>query len=94
MKILKNIALVLEALMFIGVVLAISSLLTGCSTTPPPPETVIVTKYKEVKVPVRMKYDIPEIKCDFSGKGYEPTTKLLDCLMKHITVIETLRKKK
>ena len=68
-------------------------ILTGCTTTLTQPEPVIVyrTKVKEVKVPVYPV--IPEVKCDFKGTGFEPTVKLLECVINQKRVLDALRSK-
>lgn len=59
-------------------------LLVGCSTPPQKecvqlePEIVYRETYKEIPVPV--KCEVPEITCEFKGKGFVPTTKLLECV--------------
>ena len=55
--------------------------LTGCSTptTKPVPPTII-TEYKTVEVYVTKPCDAPMPTCDFSGDGFEPTVRLLECL--------------
>jgi len=55
-------------------------LLAGCCEKQPIPEPVIITKYKEVNVPV--KCVVPPVTCDFSGTKYEPTVRLLECIVK------------
>ena len=61
----------------IGVLLALS----GCSTPPAKPvPPKIVTEYKTVEVYVTKPCDVPMPTCDFSGEGFEPTVKLLECL--------------
>jgi len=62
--------------------------LTGCSLCPKPPqpEPRIIYKVKEVKVPVKCK--IPKINCDFNGTNFQPTVKLLECIVKQKRAIE------
>lgn len=60
----------------------IAIIFSGCFDQQPKPipEPVIVTKVVKVKVPVRC--IVPKVTCDFSGKGYEPTVRLLECIVK------------
>jgi len=64
--------------------------LSGCSYKEPKPEikTVIVTKIKEVKVPVPCK--VPKVSCDFSGPGFTPIHKLLECVVTQKKALESI----
>ena len=62
---------------------------TWCEPKPLPPEVVTNTVY--VKVPV--KCNIPEINCDFTGKGFKPTEKLLECLVLQKRALELCNNK-
>lgn len=59
-------------------ILLIALALTSCAGTTPPANEVIVYKYKDVMIPVPCDTDV---KCDFSGEGYVPTKKLLQCVI-------------
>lgn len=60
------------------ILIMVSLLLTGCSTKQEP-KTTIVYETKEILIPVPCK--VPTINCDFSGEGFIPTQKLLDCVI-------------
>ena len=64
--------------------------LSGCFNGQPKPEikTVIVTKIKEVKVPVPCK--VPKVSCDFNGPGFTPINKLLECVVKQKRALESV----
>lgn len=66
------------------IILFMVIILNGCVCEPLPPKVVTETIY--VKVPV--KHKLPDINCDFSGDGFEPTEKLLQCIVKQKRVIE------
>ena len=60
------------------IILVVTLLFTGCGNQPEP---VYVTKIEKVEVVVPTnKCEIPKVTCDFSGKNFEPTKKLLDCV--------------
>jgi len=67
---------------------------SGCWWDKPKPSCKCETKYvykykiKEVKVPVKL--HVPEVKCDFKGDGFEPTIKLLECIVKQKKVLEAI----
>jgi len=72
------------------IVVILSIVLTGCATTQPVKPVVmtqIVYKTKIVKVPVICKHE--PVKCDFTGTGYTPTIKLLECIVTQKRVIES-----
>ena len=64
--------------------------LSGCFDGQPKPEikTVIVTKIKEVKVPIPCK--VPKVSCDFNGPGFTPINKLLECIIKQKRALESI----
>ena len=68
-------------------------MLTGCSTPPtkPVPPT-IVTEYKTVEVYVHKPCDAPMPNCDFKGDGFEPTVRLLECVVKLKRTVEYCKK--
>lgn len=67
--------------------------LTGCSTPPtkPVPPTII-TEYKTVEVFVNKPCDVPMPDCDFKGDGFEPTVKLLKCVVDLKRALEYCKK--
>lgn len=67
--------------------------LVGCSTKQQPsvaqPTIITKTETKIVKTPII--YEVPTIKCEFSGKGGEPTIKLIKCLRLHKKALAFIR---
>lgn len=60
-------------------VLILSILLLGCSKQEEVSKPASA-RVKVVEKSVVVTCEIPEIDCDFSGKGFEPTKKLLECV--------------
>lgn len=60
-------------------------MLTGCASTKVVTKDVIVYKYKNVYVPTPC--DVT-VNCDFTGDGYEPTNKLLECVIDQKRALE------
>jgi len=52
---------------------------------------VLVYKYKNVYVPTPCKV---EVNCDFTGSGYEPTSKLLECVIDQKRALDYCRQNK
>jgi len=48
-----------------------------------------VIKIKEVKVPVKCK--IPDVNCSFEGNDFEPTEKLLECVIQQKRAMEVCK---
>ena len=69
--------------------LSILFLLFGCSARQPV-ETKVITRTETVEVKVPVKIDIPEIDCEFSGKGTVPMTKMLECIILQKKVIDEI----
>lgn len=69
-------------------------LLTGCSNKPCEPKVVTEIKYIDrpvaVEVPVKCKI-AQDVRCDFKGDGFMPTTKLLECIAIQKRVIESCK---
>lgn len=67
--------------------------LVGCSRKQQPsvaqPTIITKTETKIVKTPII--YEVPNIKCEFSGKGGEPTIKLIKCLRLHKKALALIR---
>jgi len=67
-------------------------LLHGCASKPCP-EPPVVTLYKEKVVYKETPCKVPDFTCDFSGEGYDPTVKLLECISLQKRIIETCQGK-
>lgn len=65
-------------------------LFTGCGTTGNT-QPRVVTEVKTVTVRVPIIYPVPEIKCEFKGKGVTPIAKLLDCIVLQKRVLNEIR---
>jgi len=66
--------------------LVLGLVMTGCASEPKiVTKDVIVYKYKKVYVPTPC--DVT-VKCDFTGEGYEPTSKLLECVIDQKRALE------
>lgn len=65
-------------------------LFTGCATTKNT-QPRVVTEVKTVTVRVPIIYTVPEIKCEFKGKGVTPIAKLLDCIVLQKRVLNEIR---
>jgi hypothetical protein len=66
---------------------------TGCFC-PEPPEPRIITKTETITVKVPVKCEsIKRPKCEFSGDGFTPTTKLMTCLVDQAVFIKACTKK-
>ena len=65
-------------------------LFTGCGTTGST-QPRVVTEVKTVTVRVPIIYTVPEIKCEFKGKGVTPIAKLLDCIVLQKRVLNEIR---
>lgn len=63
-------------------------LFIGCSNAKQ--ECVPVVEVKQVLVPVYP--EIPKVDCNFEGEGFEPLTKVLECLSLHKRILEQLTK--
>ena len=74
MKIYKIVAIIMLMTLFIGCCPKVE------------PEIRTVYKTKEVKVPV--KCEVPKVICDFSGEGFTPTIKLLECIKEQKEIIK------
>ena len=51
----------------------------------------IVYKTKIVKVPVYQPIPLPEVNCSFKGTNFEPTVKLLKCLIIHKHILDKIK---
>lgn len=72
------------------IILAIAAFLfIGCATTKSNPTVVRNVEVQLVQVPITV--NIPEIECEFTGEGLQPSIKLLDCLVKHKKVLDDIR---
>lgn len=61
------------------ILLVLMVLLTGCGSTKEP---LIITKIEiQEKLVEVNKCKVPELHCDFSGEGFEPTKRLLECVI-------------
>jgi len=77
MKIFNIVLITLVGLVFIG-----------CGDPQPPKPTIV---YKTKIVYKSLPCKVPEVKCDFSGKGFDPTVKLLECVILQKHVLDSLR---
>ena len=69
-------------------ILLLISLITACSK--PKPQTKIVYRYKEVKVPVKCK--VPEVYCDFNkSTSTEVINSLLMCIIEQKRAMEVCK---
>lgn len=79
-------------------VLLIVVSLSGCGQecVPQPPVVKIVYKTKKmyVEVPCKVDQDAIARDCDFDGKGFEPTVKLLQCIVSQKRALEACEGKK
>lgn len=65
-------------------------LMMGCST----PDRVVATVDRIVYVPVDVYVPMPcdvEVTCNFTGTGFEPTTRLLECVIEQKRAISYCR---
>ena len=81
---------VFTLLIFLVFVVFIIAMLSGCAKKEPC-EPKIVTEYKTIETKVPVMVEVPEIDCDFSGEGIEPTQKLLECVILQKRVLDNLR---
>lgn len=70
--------------MFVGIGLAVS--MSGCTTVNTPERLVVKQEVVETKVMVGCQ--LPKIECDFTGEGFTPTEKLLDCVQRQKKALE------
>jgi len=67
---------------------------TGCIFTPEP-KVLIKYKIREVNVTKIVKepvfVNIPDINCSFYGEGFEPTVKVLECVILQKRVLDTIK---
>lgn len=61
--------------------------LTGCSVKQPEP--IVTVKTEVIEKIVIKPCQVPNISCDFTGSDFEPTVKLLDCLILHKRALES-----
>lgn len=74
-------------LLFIG---CLGMLLSGCSEKQEClPEVQVV--YKTIEVPKVTSCKSPTVICDFSGDGYKPTKKLLECVVAQKRALEVCK---
>lgn len=64
-------------------------MVSGCTKQPNGPTVVRNVEVQYIKVP--MTVDIPDIDCDFSGAGLEPSVKLLNCVVLQKRVLDSIR---
>ena len=69
-------------------VILITFLFTGCFCETPEP----IVKIKTITVEKTVPCDLPKVHCDFHGEGFEPTQKLLDCVVIQKKALETCAK--
>jgi len=69
-------------------ILFIMLLMGGCTTAPPKEKIVTVYKTKNVYIPQPCD---AKVTCDFSGDGFVPTKKLLECVVKQKRALEYCR---
>ena len=67
----------------------IAFMVSGCTKQPNGPTVVRNVEVQLVQVPITV--NIPEIECEFTGEGLQPSIKLLDCLVKHKKVLDDIR---
>lgn len=77
MKKLSNILILLFILVMIGL------MLVGCSSKTEEDLKPCSSKVEVVEKVVPVACDVPKVECDFTGANFEPTQKLLDCLVLH-----------
>jgi hypothetical protein len=64
--------------------ISFSIVIVGCSNTTTTEQLQPCSaKVETVEVKVPVACQIPKVTCDFSGENFEPTQKLLDCLILH-----------
>lgn len=69
----------------VGIGLAV--MMSGCTTTIDTPERLVV-KQEIVETKVLVGCKLPKIECEFTGEGFIPTEKLLDCVQKQKKALE------
>jgi hypothetical protein len=80
MKIFNLLSLILAVVIF-----------TGCAGKQ---EECVPTRVVETqKVYIAVPCESPKVKCDFKGNGFEPTTKLLACIVEQKRALEVCRSK-
>lgn len=82
---------VINASFIVILLLVLVFLFTGCSTTNKKPEPTVIVKHEVTERVVTVMPEIPYMYCDFTGRGVEPISKLLKCLVDHKTVLDQLR---
>jgi len=68
------------------ILVLVMTLLAGCASAPKP-QVVDHVVYKVQKVYIPKPCDVT-VECDFTGDGYEPTMKLLRCVVKQKRALE------
>lgn len=63
---------------------------TGCGTTGTS-QPKVITEVKTVTVKVPVIYPVPDIKCEFKGRGMTTVAKLLDCIVLQKRVLNDIR---
>lgn len=61
----------------------IAMMFIGCSSKTTEDIQPCSSKVEVVEVKVPVACNVPKVECDFSGDNFEPTQKLLDCLILH-----------
>lgn len=82
-KILFILSTIVASILGIG----LAVILSGCTTTVNTPERLVV-KQEVVETKVLVGCKLPKIECDFTGEGFVPTEKLLDCVQKQKKALE------
>lgn len=64
--------------------IAVAAILAGCCSDPEIREVIV---YKPKEVYVQQPCDV-EVKCEFGGEGYVPTSKLVQCIIEQKKALE------
>lgn len=80
-------AFIINTLLIVSIGIGIAMMLSGCTTTVNTPERLVV-KQEVVEKKVIVGCQLPKIECEFTGEGFTPTEKLLDCVQKQKKALE------
>lgn len=83
----KRAIFIIYTLLIVCIGIGIAMILSGCVSTVNTPERLVV-KQEVVETKVLVGCQLPKIECEFTGEGFTPTEKLLDCVQKQKKALE------